>query len=47
MEDLIELRRILFNKYQRKHLAYEDVASVESMIRDRGGSWEEDDAIEE
>ena len=43
LEDLLELRRILFNKYQRKHLAWEDVAAVEKMIRDRGGSWEETD----
>ena len=41
LEDLIELRRILFNKYQRKHLAWEDVAAVELMISERGGSWEE------
>lgn len=43
MEDLIELRRILWNKYQRKHLAYEDVTAVERMIRERGGSWETDE----
>ena len=41
LADLIELRRILWNKYQRKHLSYEDVAAVEKMIRDRGGSWED------
>ena len=41
LADLIELRRVLWNKYQRKHLAYEDVAAVEKMIRERGGSWEE------
>jgi hypothetical protein len=41
LPDLIELRRVLWNKYQRKHLAYEDVAAVEKMILDRGGSWEE------
>lgn len=40
MEDLIELRRVLFNKYQRKHLAFEDVAAVEKLILDRGGSWD-------
>ncbi len=40
MDDLVELRRILFNKYQRKHLAYEDVKAVEKLIEDRGGSWE-------
>ena len=40
LEDLIELRRVLWNKYQRKHLSFEDVAAIEKMIRDRGGSWE-------
>jgi|GEM_PF-508114 len=40
LADLVELRRILFNKYQRKHLAWEDVAAVEKLILDRGGSWE-------
>jgi hypothetical protein len=43
LADLIELRRVLWNKYQRKHLAYEDVAAVEKMIRERGGSWENTD----
>ena len=38
--DLIELRDVLFRKYQRKHLSYEDLAAVEKMITDRGGSWE-------
>lgn len=38
MEDLLELRRVLWNKYQRKHLAFEDVASVEKVIRDQGGA---------
>ena len=40
VEDLIELRDVLFRKYQRKHLSYEDLAAVEKMITDRGGSWE-------
>lgn len=44
LEDLIALRTVLFNKYQRKHLAYEDVAAVELMIREAGGSWEEKEA---
>ena len=44
MEDLIELRRVLFNKYQRKHLAFEDVAAVEKLILDRGGSWDSESA---
>lgn len=43
LEDLIELRRVLFNKYQRKHLAFEDVAAVEKLILDRGGSWDSED----
>ena len=46
VEDLIELRDVLFRKYQRKHLSYDDLAAVEKMITDRGGSWEtkDDDA---
>jgi hypothetical protein len=40
LEDLIELRRVLWNKYQRRHLAFEDVAAIEKMILDRGGTWE-------
>ena len=39
VEDLIELRDVLFRKYQRKHLSYEDLAAVEKMITDRGGAW--------
>jgi hypothetical protein len=39
--DLVELRGVLWRKYQRKHLSWEDVAAVEKMIRDRGGTWEE------
>jgi len=38
MDDLLELRRVLWNKYQRKHLAFEDVAAVDRMIRDQGGT---------
>jgi hypothetical protein len=40
LEDLIDLRRVLWNKYQRKHLAFEDVAAVEKLILDSGGSWD-------
>lgn len=40
LDDLIELRRVLWNKYQRKHLAFEDVAAVEQLILDNGGSPE-------
>jgi hypothetical protein len=38
MDDLLELRRVLWNKYQRKHLAFEDVAAVDKMIGDQGGT---------
>ncbi|HEX8295894.1 MAG TPA: hypothetical protein VF593_06305 [Chthoniobacteraceae bacterium] len=42
LEDLVELRDILWRKYQRKHLAWEDVAAVEKLILERGGSWKTD-----
>lgn len=38
MDDLLELRRVLWNKYQRKHLAFEDVEGVDKMICDAGGT---------
>jgi len=41
LPDLIELRDVLFRKYQRKHLSWEDVDAIEKMITDRGGTWEE------
>lgn len=37
LEDLIVLHDVLWRKYQRKHLAFEDVATVEKLIRDAGG----------
>jgi hypothetical protein len=37
LEDLVELHDVLWRKYQRKRLPFEDVATVEKMIRDRGG----------
>jgi hypothetical protein len=37
MEDLLELRDILWRKYQRKRLAFEDVAAVDKLIVERGG----------
>ena len=37
LQDLVELRDVLFRKYQRKRLPYEDVAAVEKMILERGG----------
>ncbi len=32
LEDLVELRDILWRKYQRKRLAWEDVAAVDKLI---------------
>jgi hypothetical protein len=34
---------VLWRKYQRKHLSWEDIATVEKMIKDRGGSWEKEE----
>jgi hypothetical protein len=33
--DLIELRDVLFRKYQRRRAAYEDVVLIEKMIKER------------
>lgn len=35
LEDLEALHDILYRKYQRKRLAYDDVASIEKMINER------------
>lgn len=32
LEDLEELHKLLFNKYQRKHLAWEHVVGVQKLI---------------
>ena len=37
IEDLIELRDVLFRKYQRRRAAYEDVVLIEKMIEERNG----------
>ncbi len=37
LADLLELRDVLFRKYQRKHLSWEDLEAVDQLIRDRGG----------
>jgi hypothetical protein len=37
LADLLELHDVLWRKYQRKRLPFEDVAAVEKMIRDLGG----------
>jgi len=35
MEDMEALHDILFRKYQRKRLAYDDVSTIEKMIQER------------
>jgi hypothetical protein len=37
LEDLLDLHGVLWRKYQRKHLSYEDVQAVEKLITDAGG----------
>jgi len=34
LEDLVDLHEILFNKYQRKRIAWEHVASVEKLFEE-------------
>ncbi|MEI6715783.1 MAG: hypothetical protein WCO60_18675 [Verrucomicrobiota bacterium] len=46
LEDLEELRDILWRKYQRKRLPHDDVASVDAMLKDmrpEGHTSPEDD----
>ncbi len=35
LEDLVELRDILWRKYQRKRLPWDDVATVDGLLKDR------------
>jgi hypothetical protein len=35
IEDLKELKDVLFRKYQRRRAAYEDVVLIEKMIKER------------
>lgn len=35
LDDLAELRDVLFRKYQRRRAAFEDVLLIEKMIRER------------
>ena len=37
LEDLLALHDVLWRKYQRKHLAYEDLAAVGKLIEEAGG----------
>ena len=38
LEDLEDLHEVLFNKYQRKHLAWEHLDGVRKLIEDMGGT---------
>jgi hypothetical protein len=40
LEDLAELRELLWRKYQRRKLPYEDFTAVERLIQERGGTLE-------
>ena len=40
LEDLAELRDVLWRKYQRKRLPHADVLAVERLITERGGTLE-------
>lgn len=37
LADLVELRDVLFRKYQRRRAAYEDVILIEKLIAERTG----------
>ena len=37
LSDLLELRDVLWRKYQRKHLSWEDIAAIDKLIVERGG----------
>ena len=38
MDDLLSLKDIVFRKYQRRRASAEDVASIETLIRNREGN---------
>ena len=40
LEDLAELREVLWRKYQRKRLPHDDVLAIEQIIKERGGTLE-------
>jgi hypothetical protein len=40
LEDLAELRDVLWRKYQRKRLPHEDIETIERIIKERGGTLE-------
>ncbi len=44
MEDLVELREVLFRKYQRRRAAVEDVLLINRLIVKRGGESKYADA---
>jgi len=44
LDALVELRDVLWRKYQRKHLAWEDVAVMDAMIAERRESTAPNDA---
>lgn len=35
LEDLLALRDVLWRKYQRKHLSWEDIVAIDALIEER------------
>lgn len=40
VDDLIQLRDVLWRKYQRKRVSHDDIVDVDRLIRERGGKPE-------
>ncbi len=40
LADLVELRVILWKKYQRKRVSHDDIVAVNRLIQERGGKLE-------
>jgi len=38
MEDLVQLKEIIFRKYQRRRASAEDLQSIEKLLRRHGGN---------
>lgn len=38
LDDMLSLKDVVFRKYQRRRASAEDVASIETLIRDREGN---------
>ena len=43
LEDLQKMREVLFNKYQRRRLPWEDVVQIDAMIEDAQAAGDGED----